>query len=1096
MDDSMRWTSTNRWQPRAGRLPAVVLVAAVIGALVSLVVFLLVVRGGNHSELQRLAAAVGPHRIARARLMGGFAYARCDTASPNDSLVVGLVCRDAPPREWTEYREVSTLASAMRAPGASSASDASNRHAIGSWNLVWDNPDAAIDELRAASKSDPKDAGVQSDLAAALLDRAGRMQDPQSILDAHASADSALALNPNLPEARFNQALALEWLRLRRDAIDAWSSYLKLDDRSPWADEARQHRRSLQTLLPDWPAAQRTLRAAVATGDDSITREITRRFPGRVQEEASLTTVGWARAYEAGVAGCDSILSNALALARALAATTADSLWLDAVQALVRLRDGRERTRLDTAARAFIAYATGDAYAKQFNPDSAAPWLIRAERELTATQNSVSYLAAFGLARAVWSQGSFAKAIVMYRRVRTTAPPRYRVVRTLAARSEGLAEATEANLQAAMDGYLVAIREAAGTGDAGLAVRSHAYLALNLADLGLDEEAWRHLYTALRSSPHFEDAAPDGVHTFSTAAVLSWRRAPRAASLFEREAIRLASLTISSRRDSLELIGELSRQAELAGRSGRSDEAFESLRRARQYITRIEPDSIKAYYAAKAYLVEGSVLLRSRPDSALRVMRQVIDRYRHPRYRLELDRALLLFANAYAAVGAMDSAQLAFEASIAETERRRAAIESSEDRARFLDQARPVIDRVVTFLVAQGDTVGGLAFLERMRSRVLLERVRDQSPNAKAAVPSLAVLRSALPRETSVVSYAVLGDEIVMWLIRRDGVSMYRHPGAARLEELSTRFSALIAARASGTELRGIAAELYGALIAPFAAAVAPESRVIFVPDKWLHFVPFAALFDAATNRFVVERFETGIAPSLELYAASMSRYGQLKETRLAPNVLVIGNPTFDAQVVSLPRLRGAEAEARRVADLYRGARLLVGDQATKRAFLRDAAVASVVHFAGHGVVSPEAPLLSHLVLAPDESGSASGMLTARELFDTRLPRTRMAILSGCHTASGRLSDTEGVSSLARALFAAGVPAVVASLWAVDDEATADFFASYHRRLSRGDDPTEALRRTQLEWLAQDKDRWQGFSTWAAFALFGATTGVRPIEKG
>jgi len=154
---------------------------------------------------------------------------------------------------------------------------------------------------------------------------------------------------------------------------------------------------------------------------------------------------------------------------------------------------------------------------------------------------------------------------------------------------------------------------------------------------------------------------------------------------------------------------------------------------------------------------------------------------------------------------------------------------------------------------------------------------------------------------------------------------------------------------------------------------------------------------------------------------------------------------------------------------------------------LRDASASNIVHFAGHGVVRPDAPLLSHLVLAPDEGG-ASGVITAQELFDIRLPKTRLAILSGCHTAGGRLSDTEGASSLARALFAAGVPSVVASLWAVDDESTADFFASYHRRLSRGDDPTEALRRTQLEWVAQDKGGWQGFSTWAAFALFGATT--------
>jgi CHAT domain-containing protein len=317
---------------------------------------------------------------------------------------------------------------------------------------------------------------------------------------------------------------------------------------------------------------------------------------------------------------------------------------------------------------------------------------------------------------------------------------------------------------------------------------------------------------------------------------------------------------------------------------------------------------------------------------------------------------------------------------------------------------------------------------------------------------------------------------------------MYRQPGAAHLEELSIRFSALIAAKAPGIELRRLATELHRALVAPFEARVEPQSRVIFVPDKWLHFVPFSALYDAVTDSFVVERYETGIAPSLELYAQSVSRYAALTESRRMPNVLAVGNPSFDAQLVSLPRLPGAELEAKRVAGLYPGARLLLNEQATKRALLRDAAVSNVVHFAGHGVVSPDAPLLSHLVLAPDEGDAASGMLTARELFGIRLPITRVAILSGCRTASGRLSETEGVSSLARALFAAGVPAVVASLWTVDDATTADFFASYHQRLSQGDDPTEALRQTQLEWLGHDKDGWRDFSTWAAFALFGATT--------
>jgi CHAT domain-containing protein len=97
-----------------------------------------------------------------------------------------------------------------------------------------------------------------------------------------------------------------------------------------------------------------------------------------------------------------------------------------------------------------------------------------------------------------------------------------------------------------------------------------------------------------------------------------------------------------------------------------------------------------------------------------------------------------------------------------------------------------------------------------------------------------------------------------------------------------------------------------------------------------------------------------------------------------------------------------------------------------------------------------------------------------------------LAILSGCHTASGELSDTEGASSLARALFAAGVPAVIASLWAVDDEGTEKFFNEFHRELASDRSPTAALHRTQLTWLAPGQDAWRTMSVWAAFQLFGA----------
>jgi CHAT domain-containing protein len=68
------------------------------------------------------------------------------------------------------------------------------------------------------------------------------------------------------------------------------------------------------------------------------------------------------------------------------------------------------------------------------------------------------------------------------------------------------------------------------------------------------------------------------------------------------------------------------------------------------------------------------------------------------------------------------------------------------------------------------------------------------------------------------------------------------------------------------------------------------------------------------------------------------------------------------------------------------------------------------------------------------------------------------------------------------------VPAVIASLWAVDDEQTAEFFAAFHRQVVRGLDPTTLLRQAQLQWLKRDINPWRSTSTWAAFELFGATS--------
>lgn len=1073
---------------RRGRSRPALLAAAAAGSIVASVALLTYRQLEARSPIGRLAAVVGPHRVTAARLTGPFGYAPCTPATPNDSLVSGLLCADSSPREWARADELAELVGVLRASEgddpARGGRAGERRHASGLWYIVWANADAAIDALRTAVREDPSNAAVRSDLAAALLQRAELKQDPVSLLDAYTAVDSALALDPGLPAARFNRALVLERLHLERDAIAAWSAYLEADPRSDWAAEARAGLDRLRTPRPTWSVAEARLDSAVAAGDAAAIDSITRRFPWRVRDQARATILEWASARLARRAAGPMLARRAEALGRALQRTTGDVLWAEVAGALVA-SPGGAGARVDAIARGLDAYAHGRAALDGYALDLAQRQLRHAARTLAEAGSPAAHWAEYDLARVSYQRHTsrdYGEAVAMLRRILATAPDEYRALRAMAVRNVGFVEHVRANYDAAASAYAAAIAEGREIGEPTLELRTAVDAADLTATLAGDRAAWPRLYRAFRAAERYPDAPNDAQRLFARAVKLSWQRFPAVAALFQRESVRLTSLA----RDSVLMIYALAREAELLGRVGEPDEALERLRQARALAAEVENDSIRALVLADADLIDGEVWIRERPDSAIPLLQQAVARYRATDYLALAARARLLLANAYAATGAGDSARRVFEDALAELERQRADLAAFEDRARFLDRARPVIDSVVRFLVGQRDTVGALDFLERMRARVLLERTRRADGRANVAHQPVETVRRSLRERTTIVSYAALDQEVIAWSIHRDGIAMARTRVAGGLQPLVERFSALIAARGGGREVQAAAARLYDVLIAPLEESIPRDSRLVLVPDKWLHFVPFSALFDARRGRFLVESHEIGIAPSVELFHEASVRAAAMGETDQA-RVLAVGNPSFDRNAYALPLLPGAEREAAAVADRYPAARLLIGAAATRGAFLREAASAGVIHFAGHGVVSAEAPMMSQLVLA---AGSGeTGALYAKDIFELQFPNTRLAILSGCQTAGGDLSGTEGVSSLARALLAAGVPTVIASLWAVDDDQTADFFAAYHAQLARDGDPGAALRRTQVQWLNREGGGWRAMSTWAAFQLFGATGG-------
>ncbi len=144
-----------------------------------------------------------------------------------------------------------------------------------------------------------------------------------------------------------------------------------------------------------------------------------------------------------------------------------------------------------------------------------------------------------------------------------------------------------------------------------------------------------------------------------------------------------------------------------------------------------------------------------------------------------------------------------------------------------------------------------------------------------------------------------------------------------------------------------------------------------------------------------------------------------------------------------------------------------------------------IIHFATHGLLNNDHPELSGLVFSlVDKQGQLQdGFLRMLDIYNMEL-NADLVVLSACQTALGKEIDAEGLMGLTRGFMYAGAPRVVASLWKVDDEATAALMKKFYEGMLRDHQtPAQALRLAQ-QWMRTQK-AWQSPYYWADFVLQG-----------
>jgi CHAT domain-containing protein/tetratricopeptide (TPR) repeat protein len=381
---------------------------------------------------------------------------------------------------------------------------------------------------------------------------------------------------------------------------------------------------------------------------------------------------------------------------------------------------------------------------------------------------------------------------------------------------------------------------------------------------------------------------------------------------------------------------------------------------------------------------------------------------------------------------------------------------------------------------ASGAVLEALARAQDVYAALLLQ-IREARPEYATLVtgtiaPVRAVMAQLAPDE-ALLEYLVGDSAAVVFVVTRDTVAAIQL-GVARHElAMLVDFSRSVLTRPVPESTRGLwrppLRRLYRYLIEPVEASglLAGKHGLLIAAHAELHYAPFAALL--GPSEYLIQRYRVTYTPSASVWLGLHNRVPSAGSGVLAFAPRVDALPGSAAEVEAIGRLYGTDA------------RVLRGGQASKRALREAAAGKSIIHFATYGVLNKDNPLFSFVELAPQ--GGDDGRLEVHEVFGLQL-RARLVVLSACRTgvAAGTLADVPAGDDwvgLVQAFLYAGASNVMATLWPVQDRATADLMTRFYTTLRAGRSEAEALAEAQRGMLRNPTTAHPFY--WAGFTLNG-----------
>ncbi|MBZ5524552.1 MAG: CHAT domain-containing protein [Acidobacteriia bacterium] len=327
--------------------------------------------------------------------------------------------------------------------------------------------------------------------------------------------------------------------------------------------------------------------------------------------------------------------------------------------------------------------------------------------------------------------------------------------------------------------------------------------------------------------------------------------------------------------------------------------------------------------------------------------------------------------------------------------------------------------------------------------------------------------------EFTLVVFAVFPRWTVIWTLDNNGVSEARMPIAstALMQEVRDFHHLCSDPTSSMQKVKVEGLRLYRVLLKSTIARTAPQRRRIFVEaDSFLSTLPWPALVTEG-GQYWGEQYAVTETPGL-FYGGLVPKMAAIRTGVLATSP---GSLTFEGEPYASPPQ--AEREIDSISELYPYGTYLHDGQVTRDRLLELLPGVFLFHFAGHATTHEYG---GELLIQGKNGGE---LLSSSSLYDLRLSKTQLVVLSACSTAAAEGEASRDPNGLVRAFLRSGARQIVASQWDVNSESTADFMQFFYSSFHNKADAARALAQARGALIKLPETSHPYY--WASFQLFG-----------